>query len=65
MVLAEVSIDVAGGGRKFDVINPPLLAINDATGVESVQFLNTGLYPVGIYTAPTVEFSGISTFLGL
>jgi len=35
--------------------------LNDATGVESVQFLNTGYYPIGIVDTPTVEFSGIST----
>ncbi len=35
------SIDVAGGGRKYDVINPPLLAINDATGVGATGFVAT------------------------
>ena len=32
------SIDVTGGGRKYDVINPPQLAINDATGVGATGY---------------------------
>ena len=35
------SIDVTGGGRKYDVINPPQLAINDATGVGATGYVAT------------------------
>ena len=35
------SIDVTGGGRNYDVINPPFLAINDATGVGATGFVAT------------------------
>jgi hypothetical protein len=35
------SIDVTGGGRKYDVINPPQLAINDATGIGATGYVAT------------------------
>ena len=35
------SIDVTGGGRKYDVINPPQLAINDGVGAGATGFVAT------------------------
>ena len=35
------SIDVTGGGRKYDVINPPVLAINDDVGVGATGYVAT------------------------
>ena len=35
------SIDVTGGGRKYDVINPPLLAINDGVGAGATGYVAT------------------------
>jgi len=35
------SIDVTGGGSKYDVINPPLLAINDGVGAGATGFVAT------------------------
>ena len=57
----SVAPDITFTGANGGTAASAKVILNDATGVESVQFLNTGLYPVGINTAPTVEFSGIST----
>ena len=57
----SVEPDITFTGANGGTAAAAKVVLNDDTGVESVQFLNTGLYPVGIYTAPTVEFSGIST----
>ena len=35
------SIDVTGGGRKYDVINPPQLAINDGVGAGATGYVAT------------------------
>jgi len=35
------SIDVTGGGRKYDVINPPFLAVNDSVGTGATGFVAT------------------------
>ena len=57
----SVSPDITFTGANGGTAAAAKVVLNDATGVESVQFLNTGLYPVGQVNAPTVEFSGIST----
>ena len=35
------SIDVTGGGRYYDVINPPVLAVNDAVGTGATGYVST------------------------
>ena len=34
------NVDVVGGGRYYDVINPPELAVNDAVGVGATGFVS-------------------------
>ena len=35
------SIDVTGGGRYYDVINPPVLAVNDGVGAGATGYVST------------------------
>ena len=61
------SIDVTGGGRYYDVINPPVLAVNDGVGAGATGFVATRgkfqeirvLDPGFDYTeVPTISISG-------